>query len=58
MAELNSESRGKIIKAGIVFDPWLFPLSSSTYDSLKDQNIVLINTQTFYERVPEIYRME
>jgi hypothetical protein len=52
MAELNSESRGKIIKSGIVFDPWLFPLSSSTYDSLKDQNIVLINTQTFYERVP------
>jgi hypothetical protein len=48
MAELNAESKGQLVKAGIVFDPWVFPLSLSTYDSLKNQNILLINTQTFY----------
>lgn len=39
-------------------DAWYFPLSESTYEYLKDQNILSIHTETFFSVVPFFYRLE
>ena len=39
-------------------DAWFFPISASTYENLKDENIMLLNSETFFHKVPFIYHME
>lgn len=39
-------------------DAWFFPLSESTYLNLKDQNILLIHSESFFSVVPPFYYME
>lgn len=46
-----------LIKGLVCLDAWFFPLSQSTYQTLKDQNILLLNSETFFSVVPSIYYM-
>jgi hypothetical protein len=57
----NRIQKGKaspLIKGIICMDAWFFPLSESTYENLKDQNILLIHTETFFSVVPYFYFLE
>jgi hypothetical protein len=46
-----------LIKGIIGLDAWYFPLSQSTYKNLSDQNILLLNSESFFGIVPRIYRL-
>ena len=43
------------IKGMICLDPWFFPMSQSTYDNVKNQNMLIINTDTFLDVQPYFY---
>lgn len=59
MANLIRKGRvSPLIKGIISMDAWFFPLSHSTYEYLKDQNILCIHTETFFSVVPYFYRLE
>lgn len=55
---IQSNRQSELIKGLICLDAWFFPLSSSTYDNLVNQNILLINSETFFGVVPFFYYME
>lgn len=55
---IRKEKNNPLIKGLICLDAWFFPLSNSTYQHLVDQNILLLNSDTFFDVVPYIYYME
>ena len=46
------------IKGLICLDPWFFPMSESTYQNVKNQNILIINTDTFLNKQPSFYKAQ
>jgi pimeloyl-ACP methyl ester carboxylesterase len=59
MANLRIANKvSPLIKGLICMDAWYFPLSSTTYENLKDENILFLNSESFFKIVPYIYYME
>lgn len=56
MANLIMKNKSSpLIKGLICMDAWFFPLSSSTYSYLKNQNMLFLNSDSFFGIVPSIY---
>jgi len=59
LAELIKEKKDHLIKSVIALDPWMFPLDNDSYTIIKDKNILILNSQTFWESpsLPYIYEL-
>lgn len=57
IAEMIKLKEEHLIKSVIALDPWMFPLNEDSYEIIKNQNILIINSQTFWEStsIPYIY---
>ena len=45
MANLRMKNKvSPLVKGLICLDPWYFPLSSTTYENLKDENMLFLNS--------------
>ena len=45
MANLRMKKKvSPLVKGLICLDPWHFPLSSTTYENLKDENMLFLNS--------------
>jgi platelet-activating factor acetylhydrolase len=50
--------RPAAVKGVIGLDAWFFPLSESTYEQLRGERMLLLNSETFFTVTPYFYYME
>lgn len=55
---VNAKADLSLFEGIIALDPWLYPLSEQTYQSLQNQKMLFINTETFMNRMPPEFKIQ